>query len=200
LRVPRVVAYIVNVVVLSFAVAVPASAQTTGGAGYESPETQRQKRAAAYKAAQRAITGPVGTILPDGTAVAPPEAPPQVHAAVQAANAIVGKPYRYGGGHAKVEDSGYDCSGTVSYALGEKGANILEDGVPLDSSSFMRWGERGPGQWITVYTNPGHAFVVIAGMRLDTSAAGDPSGRKGPRWRPTLRSTRGFRARHFEGL
>jgi hypothetical protein len=201
LRVVRVAAYIVNVVVLSLAVAVPASAQeTTGGTGYESPATKRAKRAAAYKAAQRAITGPVGTILPDGTAVAPPEAPPQVHAAVQAANLIIGKPYKYGGGHAKVEDSGYDCSGTVSYALGAKGANILEDGVPLDSSTFMRWGERGPGQWITVYTNPGHAFVVIAGMRLDTSPAGDRSGLRGPRWRPTLRSTRGFRARHFEGL
>ena len=200
MRVSRVAAYILNVVVLSFALAAPASAQTTGGTGYESPETQRQKRAAAYKAAQRAITGPVGTILPDGTAVAPPEAPPQVHAAVQAANKIVDKPYKYGGGHAKVEDTGYDCSGTISYALGKPGANILEDGIPLDSSSFMRWGERGPGQWITVYTNPGHAYVVIAGMRLDTSAAGDPSGRKGPRWRPTLRSSRGFRVRHFEGL
>jgi cell wall-associated NlpC family hydrolase len=194
------VAFIVNVVVLAF-VAVPvASAQQTGGSGYESPETKRAKQAAKYKAAQRALAGPVGTILPDGTAVAPPSAPPQVHAAVQAANKIVGKPYRYGGGHGKIEDSGYDCSGTISYALGKPGANLLEDGVPLDSSSFMRWGEAGPGQWITVYTNPGHAFVVIAGMRLDTSAAGDPSGRKGPRWRPTLRSTRGFRARHPPGL
>ena len=201
MRVTRAAAYIANVVVLSLALAVPAVAQeTTGGTGYESPEAKRAKRAAAYKAAQRAITGPVGTILPDGTAVAPPEAPPQVQAAVQAANQIVGKPYRYGGGHAKVEDTGYDCSGTISYALGVKGANLLEDGVPLDSSSFMRWGERGPGDWITVYTNPGHAYVVIAGMRLDTSAAGDPSGRKGPRWRPTLRSTRGFRARHPEGF
>ena len=64
----------------------------------------------------------------------------------------------------------------------------------------MRWGEAGPGQWITVYTNPGHAFVVIAGLRLDTSAAGDPTGGKGPRWRPELRSTRGFKARHPVGL
>ena len=195
----RVAAYILNVVVLSLALTSVASAQT-GGATYESPEAKKAKKAAQYRAAQRALVGPVGTILPDGTAVAPAEAPPQVHAAVQAANRIVGKPYRYGGGHAKVEDSGYDCSGTVSYALGEPGANLLKDGMPLDSSSFMRWGEAGAGQWITVYTNPGHAFVVIAGMRLDTSAAGDPSGRKGPRWRPTLRATRGFRARHPEGL
>ena len=64
----------------------------------------------------------------------------------------------------------------------------------------MRWGEAGPGQWITVYTNPGHAFVVIAGLRLDTSAAGDRAGGKGPRWRPALRSTKGFKARHPVGL
>ena len=192
----RVVACIVHVVVLSLIAAPSASAQKTGGAGYESPETKKAKKAEQYKAAQRAIVGPVGTILPDGTAVAPPEAPPQVHAAVQAANRIVGKPYRYGGGHAKVEDTGYDCSGTISYAL--IGAKLLK--TPLDSSSFLRWGEAGRGRWFTVYTNPGHAYLVIAGLRLDTSAAGDPSGAKGPRWRPALRSARGFRARHPEGL
>jgi hypothetical protein len=64
----------------------------------------------------------------------------------------------------------------------------------------MSWEEAGKGDWITVYTNPGHAFVVIAGLRLDTSATGDPSGNKGPRWRPTLRSTKGFTARHPEGF
>ena len=141
--------------------------------------------------------GPRAVIDDNGFAVAPAGAPPQVINAIAAANKIVGKPYRYGGGHAKVEDSGYDCSGTVSYAL--LGGKLLK-GTPLDSSSFMRWGQAGPGQWVTVYTNPGHAFVVIAGLRLDTSAAGDPSGAKGPRWRPVLRSTRGFKARHPEGL
>ncbi len=144
----------------------------------------------------RAVPGPTATLLPNGMAAAPAEAPPEVHAAIYAANKIVGKPYRYGGGHARFEDSGYDCSGTVSYAL--IGAKLLK--APLDSGSFMRWGKKGPGRWITVYTNPGHAFVVIAGLRLDTSAAGDPSGAKGPRWRPALRSTRGFRARHPLGL
>ena len=200
LRVFRVVAFIVNVVVLSLVIVPSASAQTTGGESYESAETKKAKKGEQYKAAQRSIAGTTGTILPDGTAVAPPEAPPQVHAAVQAANKIVGKPYRYGGGHAKIEDTGYDCSGTISYALGKPGANVLEGGIPLNSSGFMRWGEAGPGEWITVYTNPGHAYVVIAGMRLDTSAAGDPGGRKGPRWRPTLRGTRGYKARHPEGL
>jgi hypothetical protein len=64
----------------------------------------------------------------------------------------------------------------------------------------MHWGAGGAGQWITVYTNPGHAYAVIAGLRLDTSAAGDPSGAKGPRWRPVLRSSHGFKARHPVGL
>ena len=200
MRGPRVAAYIVSVVVLSLVAAPSALAQSTGGKGYESPETRKAKKEARYTAAQRSLVGAVGTILPDGTAVAPAEAPPQVHAAVLAANQIVGKPYKYGGGHGKIEDSGYDCSGTISYALGERGANLLEDGVPLDSSSFMRWGEAGPREWITVYTNPGHAYVVIAGIRLDTSAAGDRSGLRGPRWRPALRSSRGFKARHFPGL
>ena len=111
---------------------------------------------------------------------------------VAKANEIIGKPYRYGGGHRRVNDSGYDCSGTVSYAL--IGAGLQES--PLDSGKFMNWGERGKGDWITVFTNPGHAYVVIAGLRLDTSAAGDPGGKKGPRWRPLLRATKGFTVRH----
>jgi hypothetical protein len=131
-----------------------------------------------------------------GVAHAPELAPPAVQEAIWAANAIVGKPYRWGGGHGRWDDSGYDCSGTVSFAL--HGGSLLE--TPLDSSSFMSWGERGKGQWISVYTNPGHAFAIIAGLRLDTSAAGDPSGAKGPRWRPRLRTTRGFRTRHPVGL
>jgi cell wall-associated NlpC family hydrolase len=139
---------------------------------------------------------PDATILA-GKAYPPADAPIEVKQAIWSANEIVGKPYKYGGGHARVKDSGYDCSGTVSYAL--LGGGLLED-TPLDSSSFMSWGESGPGTWVTVYTNPGHAYVVIAGLRLDTSAAGDPSGNKGPQWRPVLRSTKGFKARHPEGF
>ncbi|HEU4657117.1 MAG TPA: hypothetical protein VFR97_06310 [Capillimicrobium sp.] len=138
---------------------------------------------------------PTGRII-DGKAYPPASAPKAVKKAIWAANEIVGLPYKWGGGHARVEDTGYDCSGTVSYAL--LAGDLLES--PLDSGSFMSWGESGEGEWITVYTNPGHAFVVIAGMRLDTSAAGDPSGLKGPRWRPTLRDTAGFKARHPEGF
>jgi hypothetical protein len=176
----------------------PVAGASTGGASYESKPrtTSKTKKKKSLSRAAALTAGSTATIGPDGLASAPVGAPPQVQAAIAAANRIVGKPYRYGGGHGKVEDSGYDCSGTVSYAL--IGAKLLKS--PLDSSSFMRWGEAGAGEWITVYTNPGHAFVVIAGLRLDTSAAGDPRGGKGPRWRPALRSTRGFRARHPEGF
>jgi hypothetical protein len=171
-----------------------AVAETTGGAQFESKAERKAKRD--KRLALRFVPGPAATLLPNGLAAAPADAPPEVAAAINAANRIIGKPYKYGGGHAKVEDTGYDCSGTVSYAL--IGAKLLK--TPLDSGSFLRWGEAGPGQWITVYTNPGHAFAVIAGLRLDTSAAGDPSGAKGPRWRPVLRSTRGFKARHPLGF
>ena len=165
------------------------SAGGTGGTGFKAVKKSKPRAAST-------TPGSVATLGADGLATAPADAPPQVRAAIAAANRIVGKPYRYGGGHARVEDTGYDCSGTISYAL--IGARLLR--TPLDSSSFMRWGAAGEGEWITVYTNPGHAFVVIAGLRLDTSAAGDPGGDKGPRWRPALRSTRGFRARHPVGF
>jgi hypothetical protein len=136
-----------------------------------------------------------------GRAIPPADAPPQVVNAINAANKIVGKPYKWGGGHGNVEDSGYDCSGTVSYAL--LGSGLLT-GNPLDSGSFMRWGAKGRGKWITVYTNPGHAFMMIAGLRLDTgmrdnTVRGQFPGR-GPRWAKVKRSTSGFSARHPKGF
>ncbi|MBJ7521845.1 MAG: hypothetical protein JHC84_19255 [Solirubrobacteraceae bacterium] len=164
----------------------PTAVKATGGAGFGKENAHLQQSAAGEEA----------TLLENGLAAAPESAPEAVKEAIWAANEIVGKPYIYGGGHRSFKSRGYDCSGTVSYAL--NGGDLLDS--PLDSSSFMKWGEAGEGDWITVYTNPGHAFVVIAGLRLDTSAAGDPSGRKGPRWRPALRSTKGFKARHPEGL
>jgi hypothetical protein len=167
-------------------VAAPAPAPTppsTGGAAYG-------------VVFQPTVPGVVAQIV-NGVAYAPEQAPDQVKQAVWAANQIVGMPYRLGGGHKLgFNDHAYDCSGTVSFAL--HGAGLLA--APRDSSSFRRFGAAGKGQWITVYTNPGHAFAVIAGLRLDTSAAGDPAGGSGPRWRPNLRSTRGYRARHPLGL
>jgi hypothetical protein len=150
--------------------------------------------------------GAVAKLMPDGTAAAPADAPPQVQAAIWTANGIQDKPYVYGGGHKDFVADGYDCSGTVSYAL--HGGSLLD--APLDSSSFMRWGDAGAGQWITVFANPGHAYAVIAGLRLDTSAAGVTRAAKlagfkkalesGPRWRPTARSSRGFKKRHPVGF
>ena len=137
------------------------------------------------------VPGTVAQLLADGTAAAPADAPDQVKQAIWAANWLRDKPYKYGGGHGRLRDTGYDCSGAVSFALAA--ADLLE--TPLDSGSFMSWGAAGMGDWITVYTNPGHAYVVIAGLRLDTSTAGVsrvgrmPAGAResGPRWRPTRR-------------
>ncbi len=133
--------------------------------------------------------GTNAVLAPDGrTALAPAGAPPQVVSAIEAANRIVTKPYRYGGGHGSFEDSAYDCSGTVSYAL--HGAGLLD--APRDSSGLTTFGAKGAGRWITVYANSGHAYVVIAGLRLDTSGGGG----EGPRWRPQPRSSRGYVVRH----
>ena len=126
------------------------------------------------------------------TAVAPAGAPEQVKAAIAAANRITRKPYRYGGGHGRFRDSGYDCSGAVSYVL--HGAGLLR--TPRDSRGLMSWRRRGPGRWITVYSNRGHAYLMIAGLRFDTSGRGE----RGPRWRPETRSARRYVARHAGGL
>ena len=114
-----------------------------------------------------------------GRAVAPASAPAEVKAVIAAANRIATKPYIWGGGHRRWWDRGYDCSGAVSYVL-HKGGFLTS---PLDSTGLERWGYPGAGQWITVYSNRGHAYAVIAGLRWDT--AGDETG-TGPRWHPTL--------------
>jgi hypothetical protein len=184
---------IVSVLVLA-AAAIPASAATRQATA-TTPTADVAGGASYDQATAPTPVMPTGRII-DGKAYPPADAPAEVQEAIWAGNEIVGKPYKYGGGHARVVDTGYDCSGTVSFAL--RGGVLLD--TPLDSGSFMKWGEPGQGAWITVYTNPGHAFAVIAGMRLDTSAAGDPSGNKGPRWRPVLRNTKGFVARHPDGF
>ena len=136
---------------------------------------------------------PVGRARLSGrTAIAPSDAPEAVKRAIEYANRITTKPYRYGGGHASFSDSGYDCSGAVSYAL--RGARLLSR--PMDSGQLMSWGRKGRGRWITVYAHGGHAYVVIAGLRFDTSGAGE----EGPRWRREARSSAGYAARHWAGL
>jgi hypothetical protein len=134
-------------------------------------------------------------VLRGGIAYAPANAPDRVKAAIWAVNSIRHKPYHWGGGHGSFNDSGYDCSGTVSYALHSAGAL----GQPLPSSDLLRYGESGHGHWITVYSRHGHAFAMIAGLRLDTTdfrVGGDV----GPRWYTEGRSTWGFSARHPVGL
>jgi hypothetical protein len=181
-------------------IAAPAAMATDGpgGVAFEDPSATPDATGtgAGAAAAQPTVPGTEAKVV-NGLAAAPEAAPDAVKHAIWAANGIIGRPYRYGGGHTRgFVDRGYDCSGTVSVAL--HGADLLDS--PLDSGSFMRWGAAGAGQWITVYTNPGHAYAVIAGLRLDTSAAGDPGGLHGPRWRANLRSSRGFKARHPAGL
>jgi hypothetical protein len=132
-------------------------------------------------------------LLPTGELIPPKSAPPRVKAVIAAANKIRTKPYIYGGGHAKWYDRGYDCSGSVSFAL--HGGKFLKS--PLPSGSLESWGEEGEGRWITVYANGGHAYAVIAGVRLDTS--GDEGGETGPRWHTDLRDNIGYVARHPAG-
>jgi hypothetical protein len=133
-----------------------------------------------------------------GVAYSPSMAPIQVKRAIWAGDKIRKKPYIWGGGHATFAAAGYDCSGSVSYVL--HAAGLLK--TPSDSSDFMSWGVGGSGMWITVYTNPGHAFVEIAGIRFDTSAEADPHppAGSGPRWRPLYAHPAGFMARHPNGF
>jgi cell wall-associated NlpC family hydrolase len=143
-------------------------------------------------AAPRVIAGDKAVIGSDGLATAPASAPPEVQAIIAAGNRIATKPYKYGGGHGRWEDSGYDCSGSLSYAF--HGAGLLARS--LDSSGFMRWGEAGKGEWVTIYAKPSHAYMVIAGLRYDTSGRAS----QGTRWQEDMRSASGYTVRHPTGL
>src|SRR4051812_32823257 len=174
--------------VLALAPTALAAGSTSGGAAGPTGGTQAAPPppgpAPADVTPGPTVPGVKAKIGPDGQALAPADAPDQVKYAIWAGNQLQDKPYEYGGGHQSFVDTGYDCSGTVSYAL--HGAGLLQ--TPFDSNDFASWGEDGPGQWITVYTNPSHAYMVVAGLRLDTSKAGDLRGQNGPRWRKKLRS------------
>ena len=134
-------------------------------------------------------------VLRNGIAYAPSRAPENVKNAIWAANTLRRKPYVWGGGHGSFSDYGYDCSGSVSFAL--HGAGLLT--APMPSSDLMRYGERGHGRWITIYARPGHTFAVIAGLRLDTTDLGR-GGDVGPRWYLDGRDTGGYDARHPAGF
>jgi cell wall-associated NlpC family hydrolase len=132
----------------------------------------------------------------DGIAAAPMGAPAAVQQIIWAGDQIIGLPYIFGGGHASFVSPGYDCSGTVSFAL--HGASLLA--TPEDSSEFMAWGSHGIGRWVAIFSNAGHAYMTVAGLRLDTSSADDPSNQQGPRWRPLRPANSGFTVRHPLGL
>ena len=137
-------------------------------------------------------TGPRARVLPDGTAQAPDNAPEVVKRVILAANQIAKFPYKWGGGHGAWRDNGYDCSGSVSFALA--GAGLLDR--PLTSGLLAGYGAPGPGRWITIYANSGHVFMVVAGLRFDTSG----QGRAGTRWQADARPTAGYAVRHIPGL
>jgi hypothetical protein len=132
------------------------------------------------------------TALGNGVALPPLEAPEEVKQIIEAGNIIARTPYVWGGGHGKWLDTGYDCSGSVSFALAAAG---LLNG-PLASGPLMSWGKPGRGKWVTIWSSPGHVFMEVAGVRFDTSN----SRVTGSRWGNTMRSTAGFVARHPEGL
>jgi hypothetical protein len=166
-------------------ISIPAAAQTGGTPPPGSTTTTA------------APTGPPGKaiLLPDGTAQAPANAPPAVQAAIYAGNEIHTRPYRWGGGHRSFYDSGYDCSGAVSYVL--HAAGFLAS--PLTSGGLATsWGIPGKGYWITVFANAGHTYMKVAGLRFDTSGAGEKLNQgSGPRWRKSKRKPRGYSIKHY---
>jgi cell wall-associated NlpC family hydrolase len=158
-------------------------------------DQQREEIGRVEQRGDRPMVSGDRAILRGGVAYAPSRAPQSVKNAIWAANTLRRKPYVWGGGHGTFFDRGYDCSGTVSFAL--HGAGVLNS--PLPSSDLMRFGERGRGRWMTVYSRSGHTFAVIAGLRLDTTDL-TRGGDVGPRWYDYSRDTSGYVARHPMGM
>jgi peptidoglycan hydrolase-like protein with peptidoglycan-binding domain len=167
--------------------------QVAGQAVAATPATSTPASSTPAQPAGQVSSAPTANAtIVNGLAVAPPGAPEAVVQIIAAGNAIASFPYRYGGGHQSWKDTGYDCSGSVSFAL--HGANLIS--APMSSYDFPAWGEAGPGQWVTVYGSQPHAYMVVAGLRFDTSA----SKGGGSRWTTEMRSPAGYVARHPAGL
>ena len=187
----------VNTVTVTKKHAAPAATDSPAAAAGAPSDAQ-------VRADLRAVYGGAGdgndriSLVGDGTAEAPPDAPDKVQAMVAAANQVARLPYVYGGGHGRKGpegiwiDSAYDCSGSVSFALASAG--FIKS--PMDSSSLARWGKPGPGKWVTIFANAGHAFMEVGGVRFDTVGLRQ----SGSRWQPAYRSIRGFTVRHPPGL
>jgi cell wall-associated NlpC family hydrolase len=177
---------------LSLAVlgASPASALADPAYGGTAPPADQGKHGSSESVGT--TPGERARLLVDGTAQAPGSAPDVVARVIAAGNQIAHLPYRYGGGHALLNDTGYDCSGSVSYAL--RGGGLFRGSA--DATGFFTYGEPGPGRWITIYSNNSHAYMVVAGLRFDTSGRAAT----GSRWQADLRSPAGFIVRHPPGL
>ena len=160
-------------------------ARSTGG--YDA--AQRSTRASVKG---REAAGAKAVLTDDGLAVPPASAPKAVKDVIAAANEIARMPYRYGGGHGRWKDTGYDCSGSVSFAL--HGGDLLDS--PMPSGSFTSWGKAGRGTWITVFAHSSHMYMEVAGLRFDTS--GRSNG--GSRWQRAKRDPSSFTIRHPAGL
>jgi hypothetical protein len=179
-------------------IASAAQAEDNSGGIAKEPATPKPTEAAsgtlARKNAPSAINGGThdATALDNGVALPPLEAPSEVLKIIEAGNTIARTPYKWGGGHGRFLDTGYDCAGSVSFALYAAGLT----GGPSDSSGLMHWGQPGKGKWITVYANAGHVYMEVAGIRFDTSGAKVT----GSRWQNELRTNVGFTARHPAGL
>jgi cell wall-associated NlpC family hydrolase len=180
--------------------AVAAATRDTGvSAGAPSDTEVRAQLRQLYGAAAGSDPAAARTVaLSGGLAMAPPDAPARLQRLVAAANQVARLPYVYGGGHGRGGgegiwvDSAYDCSGSVSFALASAGYLTS----PMDSGGLAGWGKPGPGKWVTIYANAGHAFMVVGGARFDTVGLRD----SGSRWQPAYRSISGFTARHPPGL
>jgi hypothetical protein len=171
-------------------------ATSTGGAKASTPTTPRvEQLPGPVVRPQLLVPGTIARYV-DGLAAAPMSAPAAVQEMIWAGNELIGLPYVFGGGHGSFTAAGYDCSGTVSFAL--HGAGLLS--TSEDSSELEAWGSHGLGRWVAIFANAGHAYMTVAGLRLDTSAADDPSNQQGPRWRPLRPENIGYVERHPLGL
>lgn len=167
------------------------AASTTSAPADDAGTTKELRKTLAEQ--RKASNGDRVTLTGDGTAIAPIGAPDEVVSVINAANAIKNYPYIWGGGHGSFQARGYDCSGSVSYALAAAG--MVK--TPMVSGAFTLWGEEGPGKWITIYANGGHMFMIVGGVRYDTSFRDGP---RGSRWQDKPRSMKGFSIRHWPGL
>ena len=198
-RTPSILAALLAAAVMTLALAAPAGAAVPGGwidgdellppAGAAEPDPAPELLPPAGP--RPVVEGRLAALGAGGVAYAPSKAPHRVKLAVWAANQLRHKPYRWGGGHRGWRDSGYDCSGAVSYVL--HAAGVLD--APMASGAFMSYGMAGPGRWITIYANEGHMFMTINGRRFDTGYGGN-----GNRWASSSRPTAGYVVRHPPGL